>query len=334
MFRRVLAVSNLTRISSVLLVAACLIPLQAVGGINDFLETIEAITSTKDTVQGVAEDMGELGSDASSAADAVKGDVNRATSEVSEISTWRIKPDSSRSVSGLESYYAALDAQIASCRGERDTTIREGYQRLYNDYLDQLKKGSGARDGSYENASSSRDIFFGLYDQLYGSMSLQYANEGKNCSSPTRAQLFDQLAQAMTPFLAATQQTVSPEGEIMRSWHLVPGQANFYGQEGSFATFDAYISACTGSRDPTVRNTYRRLYDEDIEGIRVEVDDEESPIVQHAVEMRDIFASTYGQLYKARLDAFSNNKEKCVQADRDKLFLAIEQSLGNRLAIE
>jgi hypothetical protein len=101
MFRRVLAVSNLTRISSVLLVAACLIPLQAVGGINDFLETIEAITSTKDTVQGVVEDMGELGSDASSAADAVKGDVNRETSEGSEISTWRIKPDSSRSVSGV-----------------------------------------------------------------------------------------------------------------------------------------------------------------------------------------------------------------------------------------
>lgn len=64
------------------------------------------------------------------------------------------------------------------------------------------------------------------------------------------------------------------------------------------------------------------------------MEDEESPIVQHAVEMRDIFASTYGQLYKARFDSFSDKKEQCVQADRDRLFLAIEQSLGNRLAIE
>jgi hypothetical protein len=112
-------VNNLTRISSVFLVWACRAPLQAVGGINDFLETIDAITSTKDTVQGVVEDVGELGSDVSSTAGAVKGDANRETSEGIEISTWRIKPDSSRSISGLERYYAGLDAQISSCRGER-----------------------------------------------------------------------------------------------------------------------------------------------------------------------------------------------------------------------
>jgi hypothetical protein len=323
----------LTGISSLLLASACVVSLQAVGGINDLLETIQTATSTKDAVQSTVEDIGELGSDASSAADAVKSEVNRETSEGSEIATWRIKPDSTRSISGLESYFAGLDAQIFSCRGERDTTIREGYQRLYNEYLDQLKKRSGKRDASYKSAASSRDIFFGLYGQLYGSMSSQYANEASNCTTPTRAQLFDQLAHVMEPFLAATQ-TLSSEGEKMHLWHLIPGQANFFGQEDSFATFDAYISACAGKRDPAVRNTYRRLYDEDIQGIRAEVADSESPIVQHAVEMRDIFASTYVQLYEARFSAFSAQKAKCVKSERAKLFLAIERSLGNRLAIE